>query len=102
MLRLPGDHDEPHHLAAAGRAASADAIDAGADGLVTPCPLCHLNLDIQQPAARYVERDLGIPVLHLPQMVGLALGLEPKELGMGKHVVSTDDVQRKIAELAAA
>jgi succinate dehydrogenase / fumarate reductase, cytochrome b subunit len=81
----------------------ADAIDAGADCLVTPCPLCHLNLDLQQPAAQqFVERDLGIPVLHLPQMVGLALGLEPKELGMGKHVVPTDDVQRKVAELAAA
>ena len=81
----------------------ADAIDAGADCLVTPCPLCHLNLDMQQPAAQqYVERDLGIPVLHLPQMVGLALGLEPKELGMGKHVVGTENVQRKVAELAAA
>jgi succinate dehydrogenase / fumarate reductase, cytochrome b subunit len=81
----------------------ADAIDAGADCLVTPCPLCHLNLDLQQPAAsRFVERDLGIPVLHLPQMIGLALGLEPKDLGMGKHVVSTRDVQRKVAELAAA
>ena len=81
----------------------ADAIDAGADCLVTPCPLCHLNLDMQQPAAAgFVERDLGIPVLHLPQMVGLALGLEPKELGMGKHVVSTRDVQRKVAAAAAA
>jgi succinate dehydrogenase cytochrome b subunit len=81
----------------------ADAIDAGADCLVTPCPLCHLNLDMQQPSAsRFVERDLGIPVLHLPQMVGLALGLEPKELGMGKHVVSTRDVQLKVARLAAA
>jgi succinate dehydrogenase / fumarate reductase, cytochrome b subunit len=81
----------------------ADAIDAGADCLVTPCPLCHLNLDMQQPgAAAFVERDLGVPVLHLPQMVGLALGLEPKELGMGKHVVSTRDVQRKVAGLAAA
>ena len=28
-----------------------------------------------------------MPVLHLPQLVGLALGLEPKELGMSKHVV---------------
>jgi succinate dehydrogenase / fumarate reductase, cytochrome b subunit len=81
----------------------ADAIDAGADCLVTPCPLCHLNLDMQQPAAqKFVERDLGIPVLHLPQMVGLALGLEPEELGMGKHVVPTNDVQRKVAALAAA
>ena len=45
----------------------ADAIDAGADCMVTPCPLCHLNLDLQQPdAAKFVERDLGVPVLHLP------------------------------------
>jgi len=81
----------------------ADAIDAGADCLVTPCPLCHLNLDMQQPAAsKYVERDLGVPVLHLPQMVGLALGLEPEELGMHKHVVKTRDVERKVAALAAA
>jgi succinate dehydrogenase / fumarate reductase, cytochrome b subunit len=81
----------------------ADAIDAGADCLVTPCPLCHLNLDLQQPAAaKYVERDLDVPVLHLPQMVGLALGLDPKELGMNKHVVKTKSVQRKLAELAAA
>jgi succinate dehydrogenase / fumarate reductase, cytochrome b subunit len=81
----------------------ADAIDADADCMVTPCPLCHLNLDLQQPdAAKFVERDLGMPVLHFPQLVGLALGLEPKELGMNKHVVKTGDVQRKIAQLAAA
>jgi succinate dehydrogenase / fumarate reductase, cytochrome b subunit len=41
-------------------------------------------------------------VLHLPQMIGLALGLEPKELGMAKHVVSTRQVERKVAALAAA
>jgi succinate dehydrogenase / fumarate reductase, cytochrome b subunit len=81
----------------------ADAIDAGADCVVTPCPLCHLNLDMQQPdAAKFVERDLGMPVLHLPQMLGLALGLDPKDLGMNKHVVKTGDVQRKVASLAAA
>jgi len=82
----------------------ADAIDAGADCLVTPCPLCHLNLDMQQPdAEKFVERsDLGIPVLHLPQVVGLALGLEPKELGMNKHVVSTKPVQQKLAATPAA
>jgi succinate dehydrogenase / fumarate reductase, cytochrome b subunit len=81
----------------------ADAIDAGSDCLVTPCPLCHLNLDLQQPdAEKFVERELNIPVLHLPQLLGLALGLEPKELGMDKHVVKTRDVQRKVAELAAA
>ncbi len=81
----------------------ADALDAGADCVVTPCPLCHLNLDMQQPeASKFVERDLGMPILHLPQLVGLALGFEPKELSMNKHVVGTGDVERKIAQLAAA
>ncbi len=70
-----------------------DAKDADADCLVTPCPLCHLNLDLQQPLAeRTVGRDLNMPVLHLPQLVGLALGLEPKELGMGRHVVKPTSV----------
>ncbi|HEX8208263.1 MAG TPA: CoB--CoM heterodisulfide reductase iron-sulfur subunit B family protein [Solirubrobacteraceae bacterium] len=65
-----------------------DAIDAHADCLVTPCPLCHLNLDMQQPLAeRYGGRDLGLPVLHLPQLLGLALGLDPGDLGLARHVV---------------
>ncbi len=70
-----------------------DATDADADCLVTPCPLCHLNLDLQQPmAAKEVGRDLKMPVLHLPQLVGLALGLEPKELGLQHHVVKPTSV----------
>ncbi len=65
-----------------------DAIEADADCLVTPCPLCHLNLDMQQPIAeRVVGHELGMPVLHLPQLLGLALGLEPRELGLSRHVV---------------
>ncbi len=74
-----------------------DALDAGADCLVTPCPLCHLNLDMQQPeAAKVVNRDLGLAVLHLPQLVGLALGFTPKELGMGRHIASTKWVQERL------
>jgi succinate dehydrogenase / fumarate reductase, cytochrome b subunit len=70
-----------------------DALDAAADCLVTPCPLCHLNLDLQQPLAeRTVGRELNMPVLHLPQLVGLALGLEPKELGFQRHVVKPASV----------
>jgi succinate dehydrogenase / fumarate reductase, cytochrome b subunit len=74
-------------LAQAGRHLG-DAVDAAADCLVTPCPLCHLNLDLQQPLAeRVVGRDLDMPVLHLPQLVGLALGVPPGQLGLGRHVV---------------
>ena len=80
-----------------------DALDADADCLVTPCPLCHLNLDMQQPeAAQVVNRELGLAVLHLPQLVGLALGFEPKQLGMGKHIASTSWVEERLGELAPA
>ena len=75
-----------------------DAIDSGADCLVTPCPLCHLNLDLQQPeAAKAVGRDLGLAVLHLPQLIGLALGFEPKQLGMNRHIASTGAVADRLS-----
>ncbi len=84
-----------------------DAVDAEADCLVTPCPLCHLNLDLQQPLAEgVVGRELNMPVLHLPQLVGLALGLDPKELGLSRHVVQPDvgdrlvDVGRRRSRVA--
>ncbi len=70
-----------------------DAKDADADCVVTPCPLCHLNLDMQQPLAnKAVGRNLDMPVLHLPQLVGLALGLAPKQLGLARHVVKPTSV----------
>jgi len=73
------------------------ALELEIDALVTPCPLCHLNLDMQQPeAAKVVNHELGLPILHLPQVVGLALGFEPKELGMPKHIVSTQWVEEKL------
>jgi succinate dehydrogenase / fumarate reductase cytochrome b subunit len=80
-----------------------DALDAEADCLVTPCPLCHLNLDLQQPLAeRAVGRELEMPVLHLPQLVGLALGLEPGELGLNRHVVRPTSVIDWSASVVAA
>jgi len=93
-------------LKQAGRHMS-DAADADADCVVTPCPLCHLNLDLQQPLAeRVVGREIGMPILHLPQLVGLAFGLSPKELGMSKHVVKPTSVidwsTAVVAETAAA
>jgi succinate dehydrogenase / fumarate reductase cytochrome b subunit len=80
-----------------------DAVDADADCLVTPCPLCHLNLDLQQPLAeKVVGRELDMPVLHLPQLVGLALGLDPKQLGMSRHVVRPTSVIDWSASVVAA
>jgi succinate dehydrogenase / fumarate reductase cytochrome b subunit len=74
-----------------------EAIDAGADCIVTPCPLCHLNLDSRQPEVEQViGRKLGIPVLHLPQLIGLALGIDPATLGLDRHIVSTSPVLKAL------
>lgn len=73
------------------------AIAAGADCIVTPCPLCHLNLDSRQPEIEHVVGDaIGLPILHLPQLVALALGIAPRELGLDRHIVSTRSVLEKL------
>ncbi len=74
-----------------------EAIAAGADCIVTPCPLCHLNLDSRQPEVeKVIGQKLGLPVLHLPQLVALALGVKPSELGLDRHIVSTRPVLEKL------
>lgn len=74
-----------------------DAINNSADCIVTPCPLCHLNLDSRQPeVAKVIGQKLDIPILHLPQLVGLALGITPENLGLNRHVVSTRKVLEKL------
>ena len=64
-----------------------DASENGAEMMVTPCPLCHLNLDVKQKAAaKHVNKEFNMPVLHLPQLIGLAFGIDAKELGLNHHV----------------
>ena len=75
-----------------------DAIDSGADCVVTGCPLCHLSLDAYQPEIdRMNKKGCSIPILHLPQLVALALGYSPQELGMDKHIISTTRLDEILA-----
>jgi succinate dehydrogenase / fumarate reductase, cytochrome b subunit len=61
----------------------------GAKTMVTPCPLCHTVLDgFQREIEKDLGQDLDMPVLHLPQLVGLALGLSPEELNIDRHIVT--------------
>ena len=65
------------------------AKEGGAKTMVTPCPLCHTVLDgFQREIEKDLGQDLDMPVLHLPQLVGLALGLSPEELNIDRHIVS--------------
>lgn len=80
------------------------ARDRGADAMVTPCPLCHLNLDGYQPKARRQNRrdKADLPIMHLPQLLGLAMGMDRKKLGLGKHIVETKDIARRVEALPNA
>ena len=70
-----------------------EALDLGADAMVTPCPLCHLNLDGYQPKAMsQAQRRIDLPILHLPQLIGLAMGLDPRDLGLQRHIIPTTNV----------
>ncbi len=65
-----------------------DAQRSGANCLAVACPMCHVNLDMKQAAAgkRFgVEHNL--PVYYLSDLVGMALGLSPAELGVDRHFV---------------
>ena len=74
-----------------------EAKDKGADLLVTPCPLCHLNLDSQQPdAARVLKKTIDVPIFHLPQLLGLAFGFSSEELRLNHHVVPTKSALGRI------
>jgi succinate dehydrogenase / fumarate reductase cytochrome b subunit len=68
-----------------------DAREHGAHAMATPCPLCHISLDsFQNKAAASVGEKLNMPVFHLPQLVALALGASPEELGLSRHLVPTE------------
>jgi succinate dehydrogenase / fumarate reductase cytochrome b subunit len=79
---------------------TADAKAHGAHAMATPCPLCHISLDsFQNKAAKAVDQDLQMPVFHLPQLVGLALGATPEELGLPRHMVATDSALQRIGRV---
>ena len=73
------------------------AKDAGADAIVTPCPLCHLSLDAwQSKLKKTTGRSFDMPILHLSQLIGVAAGLEESELKFKRHVVSVKPVIEKL------
>jgi succinate dehydrogenase / fumarate reductase, cytochrome b subunit len=73
------------------------ASEAGADAMVTPCPLCHLSLDAWQSKLKAATgKDFQLPILHLSQLIGVAAGLEDSELKFRRHVVSVKPVEEKL------
>jgi heterodisulfide reductase subunit B len=66
---------------------------AGAECIAVACPLCQMNLDLRQADAVKAHGELPqTPVLYITQLLGLALGLSNKELGVGAQTVSANSL----------
>jgi heterodisulfide reductase subunit B len=67
------------------------AVKRGAEAIVVACPMCHSNLDLRRPEINaQLHADHRIPVMFVTQAIGLALGLEPRRLGLLRHMVSVE------------
>lgn len=98
------------------------AYEAGADCIITPCPLCHTNLDSMQPESLTTagkgpkpplfrawpnafhiplplfDKPVSLPALHFEQLLGIAFGIPAKNLGLKHHVVPLKR-NKKLTEL---
>ncbi|HNT33530.1 MAG TPA: CoB--CoM heterodisulfide reductase iron-sulfur subunit B family protein [bacterium] len=70
-----------------------------ADGIVLICPFCSIMYDTNQ---KKIEKDFesvySIPVLFYPQLLGLAFGMDPKNLGFQMNRVKTKELLDRIAQ----
>lgn len=70
-----------------------DAKENGAQAIIAVCQMCQINLDMRQ---KEIENKYNVnyqmPIIYLPQLIGLAMGIDPKELGLNLHFVSTEKV----------
>jgi len=86
-----------------GRSILDGARATGADALVVACPMCHSNLDLRQKGILKKDPSASpMPILFITQVVGMALGLDPKTLGMSRHFVDTASVIGRARALPAA
>ncbi|WIM44218.1 CoB--CoM heterodisulfide reductase subunit B [Methanosarcina mazei] len=75
---------------------------AGVDCIVNACPFCHLQFDRGQIAVNEkFGTDYSIPVLHYSQLLGLALGFSPDQLGIEQNAVQNIEFLAKIYEISA-
>jgi len=80
-----------------------NAKEAEADCIVTPCPMCHFNLDAKQKDIEsHFDIKIDLPILYITQLIGLAFGIDTKELGLHRNVVSPNKVLEKLKKASQA
>jgi heterodisulfide reductase subunit B len=77
--------------------------DAAADAMVLICPFCDVMYEqSQKKIAKQFEEEYNVPVLYLPQVLGLALGFTPEEMGIKQNRIKPARILERFAEAAAA
>lgn len=78
------------------------ALEAGAEAIVTACPLCHQNLDLRQ---KQVNAEFGttfaVPILYLSQVIGLAMGFTEDQMMLEKHLIDPRPLVKRAVVHAA-
>lgn len=75
-----------------------DVDSAGAQVIAVGCPLCHVNLDTRQ--AQINEKfgtSFNVPIFYFTELMGLAFGIEAKDLGIFRHVLDVEDFLKEKA-----
>jgi heterodisulfide reductase subunit B len=81
----------------------ASAEKHGADVIATACPMCQVNLECYQDAVNeQYGTQFHLPILYFTQLLGLAIGISPKELGFGVELVSAKPIFQKLLPKEAA
>ena len=69
----------------------------GAQALITSCPFCHIMFDTNElRIERVFAEKYGIPILHYPQLLGLAMGMTPEELAFKELRVDTSKILKQV------
>ncbi len=72
---------------------------AGVDCIVNACPFCHLQYDAGQAELAKAGKVYGLSVVHYSQLLGLALGYTPQEVGLHLNAIINPEFEKKIAKL---
>jgi len=78
-----------------------NAVNNGAEAVIVACPMCHSNLDMRQADInKMFGTSFDIPIVYLTELVGLAVGVKPKKLGLRKHFVDAMRLTQRMVALS--
>ncbi len=78
-----------------------NAKEAGAECIVTACPLCMMNLDMRQAGMeKAMNEKFAMPIYYITELVAIALGDSASEVGVPRHFVEAEKYLEIVAERA--